>query len=81
MTQDKDWQENHTEDLKVSPEYWIIKEQPYSTWVSDKPLYSADTDQEIHVIEYSEYEKLQSRIKQLEKELADLRFIYEDLCR
>lgn len=37
-------------DLK---EYWIIKEKGFSTWVSDKPLFSADTDQEIHVREVS----------------------------
>ena len=31
-------------------QYWIIKEPPYSTWVSDKPLFFADAE-EIHVIE------------------------------
>jgi hypothetical protein len=34
-------------------EFWIIDETPYSTWVSSKPLHSADTKEEIHVIEYS----------------------------
>lgn len=37
-------------------EFWIINEYPYSTWVSDKPLNSADTQDEIHVIEKSAYD-------------------------
>jgi len=38
-------------------EFWIIYEKGYSTWVSDKALNSADTTDEIHVIEYSAYDK------------------------
>lgn len=54
-------------------EFWIIEEPPYSTWVSDKPLFSADTKEEIHVIEKSAYDavvaerdKLKDRIKKFE---------------
>jgi hypothetical protein len=32
-------------------EFWIIKEKGFSTWVSDEPLHSADTTDEIHVRE------------------------------
>lgn len=42
-------------------EFWIIDETPYSTWVSSKPLYSADTKEEIHVIEYSAFAESQAR--------------------
>lgn len=58
-------------------EFWIIKEPPYSTWVSDKPLCSADTDEEIHVIEYSAYKALKARhvklldaLKEISKEFG-----------
>lgn len=50
-------------------EFWIIKEPPYSTWVSDKPLHSADTHEEIHVITKSTYDAL---ALENEKLLADL---------
>lgn len=30
-------------------EFWLIYERPCSPWISNKPLFSADTDEEIHV--------------------------------
>jgi len=53
-------------------EFWIIREPPYSTWVSNKPLYSADTDEEIHVIEYSAYQALEARHKKLLEALNEI---------
>jgi cell division protein FtsB len=37
-------------------EFWIIDETPFSTWVSSKPLHSADVKEEIHVIEKSAFD-------------------------
>ena len=39
-------------------EFWIIDESPFSTWVSSKPLNSADTKEEIHVIERKAYDQV-----------------------
>lgn len=43
-------------------EFWIIEEKGYSTWVSDKPLHSADTTAEIHVIEKLSYDALAAKL-------------------
>lgn len=51
-------------------EFWIIDETPYSTWVSSKPLHSADTKEEVHVIEFSAFSKLQKENERLKKELV-----------
>ena len=57
-------------------EFWIIKEPPFSTWVSDKPLNSGDTSEEIHVIEYEAFKELLERYNALETKFK----IYEGLA-
>ena len=58
-------------------QFWIIDETPYSTWVSSKPLYSADTKEEIHVIEFSAY---QSAIEELKAARSELQAIAKNNC-
>ena len=46
-------------------EFWIIDESPFSTWVSSKPLNSADTKEEIHVIERKAYDQVCAELELL----------------
>lgn len=48
-------------------EWWIIFERGFSTWISDKALYSADTTDEVHVREI-----LPNTVTITRKELEDL---------
>ena len=80
MTQDKDWQDSHTEDLKVKPreflEYPLVID--WLQWNDFKiPLNELDYPQ----ITLTLISDMKKKIKQLEKELSDLRFIYEELVK
>lgn len=39
-------------------EFWLIDETPFSTWVSHKPLHSADVKEEIHVIDRATFDRV-----------------------
>lgn len=58
-------------------EFWIIDETPYSTWVSSKPLNSADTKEEIHVIELAALLAAQKEISELKASNENLRALLE----
>lgn len=60
----------------MAREFWLIFEAGYSPWISSKPLFSADTSEEIHVIEYAAYENLKARLERAEAllELTNKRY-------
>src|ERR1700684_4356673 len=47
-------------------EFWLIYEGLFTPWISSKPLFSVDTDEEIHVIEYGAYEDLKTSMRSWE---------------
>lgn len=62
--------------MKTSREWWIVKEKGYSTWVADEPPCSADTTDEIHVIEKQAYDEL---LNLYDKNLTKYFRVEEDL--
>lgn len=66
----------------MSNEYWLIYEKGFSPWISNKPLNSEDCE-EVHVIEYTAYEKIKSELNQqtalLEVILEFQRNVFEQL--
>ena len=63
---------------KAPREFWIIDETPYSTWVSSKPLHSADTNEEIHVIEYFAFAEAQKLNEKYRLALEKIAKEYDD---
>lgn len=55
-------------------QFWIIDEYPCATWVSSKPLYSADANEEIHVIEFSAYQSAIEELKAARQTIGSLKY-------
>lgn len=54
-------------------EFWIVVDPPGATWVSSKPLYSDDTEEEIHVVEFSALEAERAEHEKTKQEFKDFR--------
>lgn len=61
------------DEISEAREFWIIREEGFSALVSDKPLNSADTTEEIHVIEHSAFQALERKLHVAIEALRDIK--------